>query len=336
MSKKARRGRWRWLVKWTSRILGGALGLVLLALGAGAVYQATGLARDRQAYPPPGSVIRVGTMDMHLHCTGEGTPLVVLDSGAGLFSSSWEYVQKALSATTRVCSYDRAGMGWSDLGDPPYDGAAMVDQLHALLEAAGEARPFVFVGHSLGGMVGRIYFDRYGEELAGWVGIEPGEPKILLVFPAMAHVGASRLAIRSVDLLNDPLYPERGAAEVRAYYATAKAVRAAFLIGRHIRHTTWQTHDNQSLGDIPALVVHGTRTGDALGGFETEEERIEILEQLKALWAQTAASSTASLGLTEIEGANHISIVAYRQYADQVAAEIIRMVETVRAEMETG
>jgi pimeloyl-ACP methyl ester carboxylesterase len=328
------------------RILGGLLGLLLLAIGAGAAYQAIGLAGDRKEYQPPGRMVSVGAMSMHIHCTGEGTPMVLLDSGAGLFSSSWEYVQEALSVETRVCSYDRAGMGWSDLGEPPFDGVTMADQLHALLEAADEPRPFVFVGHSLGGMVGRIYFDRYGDDMIGWVGIEPGEPEILFenftkgreepatpcdwtcsVFPAMAHIGVNRLAIGSVDLLNDPLYPERGAGEVRAYYATAKAVRSALWVGRYFRHTTWQTHDNQSFGEIPTLVIHGTRTGEALGGFETEEERVEILERLEVMWERTADSSTRSLGLAEIEGANHISIVAHRQYADKVAAEIMRVVE---------
>jgi hypothetical protein len=307
-------------------VIAGLFGLFLLAVGVGAVYQAISLAGDRKDFPPPGRTVRVGSMEMHIHCTGEGAPMVLLDSGAGLFSSSWEYVQESLSSHTRVCSYDRAGMGWSDLGEPPYDGVTMADQL-----------------------VGRIYFDRHGEEMSGWVGIEPGEPDLLFenftkgrdepaspcdwqcrAFPALAHVGVSRLLIGTVDLLNDPLYPERGAAEVRAYYATAKAIRAAFLVGRYIRHTTWQTHDNESLGDIPTLVIHGTRTGDALGGFGSEEERVEILERLKDAWRETAGSSTQTLGLVEIEGANHVTIVAHRQYADRAASGIMRVVEAAR------
>jgi pimeloyl-ACP methyl ester carboxylesterase len=246
-------------------------------------------------------------------------------------------------------------MGWSGLGDAPYDGVAMTDQLHALLETAGESKPFVFVGHSLGGMLGRIYFDRYGEEINGWVGIEPGEPALLFenftkerdapaspcdwqcrAFPALAHIGVSRLLVKTVDLLNDPLYPERGAAEIRAYYGTTKAIKTAFHVGRYFRHTTWQTQDNNSFGDIPVLVVHGTRTGEALGGLDTEEERVEILERLKEAWRQTAGSSSSNLGLVEIDGANHITIVGYREYADQVADAIMLVVEAARKEGRVG
>lgn len=106
---------------------------------------------------------------LNLHCLGEGTPTVVLVSGLADDTSAWARVQPAIAAHTRVCSYDRAGLGYSDAGRRPADSANIVDDLHRLLNAASIRSPYILVGHSMGGMHARLYADSYLPEVAGMV-----------------------------------------------------------------------------------------------------------------------------------------------------------------------
>jgi pimeloyl-ACP methyl ester carboxylesterase len=119
--------------------------------------------------PPPGRLIDVGGYRLHIHCIGQGTPTVVIDGGAGTWSIFYSAVQKAVASRTRVCTYDRAGLGWSESGPTPRTSGRMVDELHRLLQAAGVAPPVLLVGHSLAGYNVRIYQDRYPEQVGGLV-----------------------------------------------------------------------------------------------------------------------------------------------------------------------
>jgi pimeloyl-ACP methyl ester carboxylesterase len=118
---------------------------------------------------PPGRLLDLGGHKLHLNCTGRGTPVVVLSAGAGDFSFDWTLVQSQVASFTRVCSYDRGGEAWSDLGPKPRTMYQEVFDLHRLLVAAGEHGPFVLVGQSLGGMVGRIFAMRFPDETVGLV-----------------------------------------------------------------------------------------------------------------------------------------------------------------------
>jgi len=90
---------------------------VLLALAVlGAIYQSIATQLAERAYPPPGEMVDVGGYSLHINCVGQGSPTVILDAGSGLFSAQWVRVQQEVSGTTRVCAYDRAGMGWSERG----------------------------------------------------------------------------------------------------------------------------------------------------------------------------------------------------------------------------
>ena len=96
--------------------------VVLLALAvAGAIYQAIATELAERAYPPPGEMVDVGGYSLHINCVGQGSPTVILDAGSGDFSAQWVRVQREVSGTTRVCAYDRAGMGWSEMGPDPRD-----------------------------------------------------------------------------------------------------------------------------------------------------------------------------------------------------------------------
>ena len=108
------------------------LGLVvaLLALAvAGAIYQAIATKRAERAYPPPGEMVDVGGYSLHIDCAGQGEPTVVLDAGSGEMSADWVLVQREVSGTTRVCAYDRAGMGWSEMGPEPRDAKQISGEL---------------------------------------------------------------------------------------------------------------------------------------------------------------------------------------------------------------
>src|SRR5215210_7470543 len=142
--------------------------VVLLALAvAGAIYQAIATERAERAYPPPGEMVDVGGYSLHINCVGQGSPTVVLDAGLGDFSAQWVWVQREVSGTTRVCAYDRAGMGWSEMGPEPRDAKQITSELHTLLKGAGIEGPYVLVGHSFGGMYMQTYAARYPEEVAG-------------------------------------------------------------------------------------------------------------------------------------------------------------------------
>src|SRR5215207_7947033 len=146
------------------------LGLVvaLLALAvAGAIYQAIATDLAERAYPPPGEMVDVGGYRLHINCEGQGTPTVVLDAGSGGMSAQWVRVQREVSDTTRVGAYDRAGMGWSEMGPDPRDAKQISYELHTLLSKAGIEGPYVLVGHSLGGMYMQTYASRYPDEVAG-------------------------------------------------------------------------------------------------------------------------------------------------------------------------
>jgi pimeloyl-ACP methyl ester carboxylesterase len=118
---------------------------------------------------PPGSLIDLGGYKLHLFCMGKGRPTVILDSGMGDSSAVWSLIQPELSATTRVCSYDRAGTAWSDSGPVPRTMKQEVAELHELLRKAKEDGPFVLVGHSYAGLLARVYAAAYPSEVAGIV-----------------------------------------------------------------------------------------------------------------------------------------------------------------------
>jgi pimeloyl-ACP methyl ester carboxylesterase len=148
---------------------------VILA-AAGVIYENISEARDRRFNPMPGKVFDVGGFNMHMSCTGQGHPVVILDSGLGDSFVSWRKVQPRIQKFTQVCSYDRAGMGYSDSSGQPRSSKVMAGELHALLQAAGVAPAYVLVGHSMGGYDVRLYASLYPSEVAGMVLVDSSHP----------------------------------------------------------------------------------------------------------------------------------------------------------------
>jgi pimeloyl-ACP methyl ester carboxylesterase len=157
---------------------------VLVLVSLGATYANVKIASNDIFDTAPGTLYDVGGHRLHLDCRGRGTPTVVLSNGLGGVSAGWARVAGPISATTRVCAYDRAGQGWSDETDSPRDGVESAEALHTLLAAAGEQGPYVLVGHSTGGTYALTYAARYPEEVAGLVLLDSASPEQFTQMPA--------------------------------------------------------------------------------------------------------------------------------------------------------
>ncbi len=143
-----------------------------------------------RVYTTPQHLIAVdGARRLNLYCIGSGQPTVILEAGSGNSMITWRHVQAEVGRFTRVCAYDRAGLGFSDAATRPSTDANIVDDLHHLLKAAGIATPILFVGHSLGGEVGLLFAATYPEEIAGAVLVDPGFPGMLSVLQAELSPG---------------------------------------------------------------------------------------------------------------------------------------------------
>ena len=121
------------------------------------------------SYPPIGKLVNIGSHQLHIYPTGEGSPTVVFEAGGASWSLDWNLVQTEIAKFTRVCSYDRAGFGWSESGPNPRTSEQIVSELHALLTKAEIEKPYILVGASFGGHTVRLFSKKYPDEVAGIV-----------------------------------------------------------------------------------------------------------------------------------------------------------------------
>jgi pimeloyl-ACP methyl ester carboxylesterase len=282
--------RWkRWL--WLGPI--SVVGVLALAALCGFTYERIARARDAERFPAPGRLIDVGGFKLHLYCTGEGGPTVILDTGLGVPSPTWAVVQTAVSRTTRTCSYDRAGYGWSDAGPKPRTSPTIVAELYTLLDKAGEHAPFVLVGHSFGGYNVRLFAHEHRDAVAGLVLVDSShEDQVARMPPGMRSVqerlGMLLTALRAASAVGLmrvlpaqtfgvleaqapsaaeqtralSLMPQDGAADEAAHFAeSAAAVRAA-----------------RDLGSIPLIVLTARET-TATPGVSPED-----VAEFQRLW----------------------------------------------------
>jgi len=149
---------------------------LLILVAAGFLYENISEARDRRLNPVQGRLVDVGGRNMHIHCTGDGSPTVILDSGLGDSYLSWRKVQPEIAKFSRVCSYDRAGLGFSDPSSQPRTSKVVAEELHALLQAASVPPPYVIVGHSMGGYNVRLYASIYRSDIVGMVLVDASHP----------------------------------------------------------------------------------------------------------------------------------------------------------------
>jgi len=120
-------------------------------------------------HPPIGMLVDIGSHRLHIYPTGEGSPTVVFESGGISWCLDWHLVQREMAKFTRVCSYDRAGFGWSESGPLPRTSEQIVMELHTLLAKAEIEKPYILVGASFGGHTVRLFAKKYPDEVAGIV-----------------------------------------------------------------------------------------------------------------------------------------------------------------------
>ena len=339
------------------------IGWVIVALMvAGVAFQQISAAKDRAAFPPPGDLVDIGGRKLHIWCMGEenGNPTVILEGGFTFIASGWERVMKPLAEKTRVCAYDRAGYGWSGEDFGPRYGADHVRDLNALRDAMNMDAPFVFVGHSLGGMLGRIYYDHYPDDMAGLVMIEPADPEIILsefeaddgepterrsgqkgcpvkctLATVFTELGVTRLFLGGdIPELDDPDLPQDVIAAYKARMSLAPNIRTMLRLGRYVGTIFHETADNKNLGDMPVMVIYGTGAGTVFGDSDTEEDRLADLEAQKIAWGKTTATSSRDFGVVEVDADNHLAIIAHEDSAEAVAQEILRLIDAIAAPAE--
>lgn len=257
----ARRG--RKLLIW----LGGILAVLLILALAGWIYEPMAEAADAKAYPPPGQMVDVGGYRLHIHCTGSGSPTVVIESGWGDSSAGWGWVQPEVARTTRVCTYDRAGMGWSEASPQPRVAREFAKELHTLLANANEPGPYVLVSHSMGGFTALVYAHDYPAEISGLVLIDsqdlpvsdgaapkpapkPGENPLPSL---LARIGLVRLLAGPLGSIQE--LPE---GDKQAYTASSVAPRGAQTVADEFMGMSEggaQAGAVTSLGALPLIVL---------------------------------------------------------------------------------
>ncbi len=313
------RGRGRKILIW----LGGVLAVLLILLLAGAIYEPLAEAADARANPPPGKLVDVGGFRLHLNCTGSGSPTVVFESGWGDASVIWGWVQPEVAKTTRVCSYDRAGMGWSETSPYPRTAREFAKELHTLLANAHELGPYLLVGHSLGGYTVRVYAHDYPDEVSGLVLVDaqdvpaadgpapnlapkPGGTSL----PALlARVGLARLMEGSLGAIQNLPLEEKQAN--LAFGVTPRFAQTFLDEGRGMSEGGAQARAVTTLGSLPLIILSRGKNQDA-----------------KHTAAQTALLqlSTNSQQIYADKSAHYIMM----DQPEMVVAAIVKMVERVR------
>lgn len=307
--------------KWFLRLIFLVAGLIL----AGTTYESVSESADFQANPPSGQMVDVGGYRLLINCTGKGRPTVVIEAGWGDSSASWGWVQPEVAKTTRICTYDRAGMGWSEVSPQPRTAREFAIELHALLANADETAPYVLVGHSLGGYTMRVYAHDYPAEVSGLVLIDAQAlPKLdVPAFNPAPKPGGDFIAtflarIGVVRLLAGPLgsVQELPAKEKQAYAASAVTPRfvQTFLDeGRGMSEGGAQAKAVTTLGAMPLLVLSRGNDQDA---------------DWAASQAEYLHLSTNSQQLFADRSGHRIMI----EQPEAAVASIIKIVELVRRE----
>jgi pimeloyl-ACP methyl ester carboxylesterase len=319
---------------WTGRVLLGLFALLLALAATGVSYQALATAIDRRTYAPAGRLVEVDGHQMHISCTGQGSPTVVLEAGAGTPSGVWAWVQPELTQQARVCAYDRAGLGWSEPGPHPRDAGSVAQELHALLGRAGESGPFVLAGHSLGGQYALMFAERYPEETAGLVLIDAQHPDTYFRIPeaqavyrqqlqqANMFVILSRLGI--VRLLSmapaDPRLPADAQAALNMAKNTTDFITAYQAELQAIPTSRDQLDAAGDLGDLPLAVVSATEHGMPL---ELETYTMGLQRELAAL----STNSRHDI----VTGADHGSLVALQSDSQRTVAAIRSILTLARS-----
>lgn len=269
-------------------------------LAAGLVLALIGL--SVHASDLPGQRIDIGGHRLYINCQGSGEPTVILDAGMGGFSLEWSNVQSRLARHVRVCSYDRAGYGYSDSGPAPRTSARIARELRLLLEKAEVPGPYLLVGHSFGGYNIRYFAHAWPQDTVGLVLVDASHPDQFARFPRKflpdsvrtPAAGARIWVTRPVMAEN---YPEALRQQAYVLMATHKARQAQIAEFRHFMDSAAEVH-GLSLPDVPILVLsRGQRVWpDTAYGDEMERIWADLQRDLGSLSDRTLHLIAANSG----------------------------------------
>lgn len=251
--------------RWTRRILLTLILIVIAAAVSGATYQWLATRRELAATPPPGRLVDVGGHRLHLWCSGSGAPAVILDSGLGGTSADWGFVQAGAATFTQVCSYDRAGMGYSDAGPSPRTARRIASEVATLLDRGGVAGPVIAVGASIGGLNMRLFAADHEPRTAALVLVDASHenqnddpPAIAPFVPLLSTIGAFRLLGISFGVDPDSLAPAVQPF-VRATRFRASGYQAAANEFTHLAESTAEVRASRRRLRVPVVVITGAR-----------------------------------------------------------------------------
>ncbi len=290
--------------------------LAIATLIAGSVAKSN-LAKQ---YPAPGQLVDVGGYKMHIHCTGQGSPAVILAGGSLEYSLLWALVQPEVAGFTRVCSYDRAGYGWSESSPRPRTAVIMVEELHALLTNGKIEGPYLLVGHSLGGMMMRVYAQKYPDEVAGLILVDSlheeqisrlpdiqqrllhealGQGRMLSI---LNSTGLMALAPQNIPNLG---FPDEAYAQLKASSATSGLFKTNVAELKVMEESCAEVRALHiaSFGDLPLIVLSAGQEETISFLSDTEnQQRWEVWQTLQSELA--ALSSESKQVIAEQSGHN--------------------------------
>jgi pimeloyl-ACP methyl ester carboxylesterase len=272
---------------------------------------------------------------MHIVCTGEGAPVVVLDYGAGgNLKKDWGDIAEAIAtkARTRVCRYDRAGRGLSDPAQMPRDAAAVVRDLDEMLAAASVPPPYVLLGHSMGSYHVRLFANTHLDKAAGLVLVDPSGdgqlerfyavlPKMKDVneatFMAQANLNCISRLRETLVPLDDTLAQQCGGNDAEVIEATRSEIEQ--MPGAS---TEQLVASRRSYGDMPLIVLtRGDYEKGMPPGF-TADDRAAMRSVWEAMHAEMAALSEKGEHRFVPAAGHYIQIDAPQAVID-AAAEVV-------------
>ncbi len=294
--------------RWLRYFLSGLATILVLLAFCGAIYEQVGRRKDTAA-TIPGELVDVGGYRMHIVCQGQGSPAILLESGLGDDWLSWLKVQPDVAKFTRVCSYDRAGMGFSDPTPKPRTSTAIAEELHTLLDRARVAPPYIVVGHSWGGLNVRMFASLYRSEVVGMVLVDSSHPDQMHRLPSEILKAQDRqdLLLRAVPYLlplgiirysgacgDDALEREAGCRSER--FRESRADLDAF------NESGAQVDAAGALGDIPLIVLSHDPKILTPGIPAAASERMnQLWEQMQEELRQLSTRGTRQV----VDGATH-------------------------------
>lgn len=316
----------------------GVIGIVILLAVVGLTYQAVAAWNDRRTISRPGNMIDIEGYQLHVKVMGEGNsgPTVILENGGSGIVPQWGWIQPEIAEFTQVVAYDRPGTGWSEAPPEPLDAVGSAQALYAALKTLGLDGPYILVGHSMGGLMVRVFAQLYPEEVVGMVLVDPRgltwegvfaeeasrvPTEMYRILGVLSHFGVTRVmgfAANQVEGL-----PTESYQQAVAIGSTPKFMNGILHDARYGETAIEFLKEGEDLRNIPLIVLSA---GEADESFNATQRK-----NFNALHASLAEQSSAGEHRV-VPGAGHLSIIMDQENAQVVTETIRGLVDQVSRE----